>query len=73
MTTSSISLSCKALAACRRLGITEAAAKRARASSSSSHETPAFLVVTGELEDGTPVLFKCQHDRPGHVIELHLR
>jgi hypothetical protein len=66
-----VTLSPRALAACRRLGASELEVREARARGA-SREQPAWLVVYGELRDGRRVVMSCQHDRPWHVDALRL-
>ena len=72
MTTASVTLSCRARAACARLGIAEPVAKRARAGGVATHETPRFLVVMGDLPDGRAVRMECSPARPEYVSSLGL-
>jgi hypothetical protein len=65
-----VTLGESALHWCTRLGISETDVKAARAGSISQYEGREYLIVTGELSDGTAIRLKCRFDRPGHVVSF---
>lgn len=53
---------------CRLYGIDESAIKQARAGSQSVYEGREYLIISGELPDGSAIRLSCQYDRSNHVV-----
>ena len=67
-----VTLSDRARAACRRLGIGEPTVERMRAGAVSTYDGGSYLVVEASLPDGRRVRMTCRHDLPGHVCSLRV-